>query len=203
MKWLFGAAGAPLALDSTEVLKILAASARFGDGLEAWFEHVMSAKETASRAMEVDYDIYGEGEALLGWLNCAVRMSSPTEFDGNAMLQTLARSIQDSLKTADAEVAHLKMTFSPDEGLGDIAVINLVRSDFVAELSQELPGPIRSGELIVNCRAEAAPENLLAAVQQGLSNAGLEQPGLVLRLEHSEHFRPGKPKPTHRMAVIN
>ena len=39
--------------------------------------------------------------------------------------------------------------------------------------------------------SSAATETLLAAV-------GAEFPGLSLTLEHSEHFRPGKPQPTHR-----
>jgi G3E family GTPase len=183
--------------------EIVAVSARNGDGLAPWFARVMSVDQSARQAMEVDYELYGQGEALLGWLNCAVKISSPDEFDGNAMLHALARRMQELLNAADAEVAHLKMTFSPDEGLGEIGVINLVRNDFVPELSQELPDAVRSGELIINCRAEAAPEKLLASVQEALADGGREQPGLSLRLEHSEHFRPGQPKPTHRIAVIN
>ena len=42
-------------------------------------------------------------------------------------LKALARRIQGEL--AGAEIAHLKMTLSPDSGLADVAVINLVRSD--------------------------------------------------------------------------
>jgi G3E family GTPase len=180
--------------------EILAASARSGDGLDPWFELITSTEQQARRAMEVDYEVYAEGEALLGWLNCTVQMSSTQEFDGNAILRALARRIQALLRAEHAEVAHLKMTLSPDEGLSDIAVVNLVRNDFVPELSLELPEVIRSGQFIINCRAEAAPEKLLAALKQALTDTGSEQAGLSLRLEHSEHFRPGKPQPTHRIA---
>jgi G3E family GTPase len=182
--------------------EILTASARNGDGLEPWFARVMSSDQQARRAMEVDYEIYAEGEALLGWLNCTVQMSATAEFDGNATLRTLARRIQELLNAEHAEVAHLKMTLSPDEGLGDIAVVNVVRNDFVPELSLELPDVIRSGQLIINCRAEAAPEMLLAAAKRALADAGRDHAGLCLRLEHSEHFRPGKPQPTHRISDL-
>ena len=48
------------------------------------------------------------------------------------------------------------MTLSPDAGLGgDVAIINLVRNDFVPELSADLDAPIESGQLIINLRAEA------------------------------------------------
>jgi G3E family GTPase len=178
---------------------ILTASARNGDGLEEWFTRIATTVQRARMAMEVDYEIYAAGEALLGWLNCTVQMTSTQEFDGNAALRALARRVQELLDAEGAEIAHLKMTLSPDEGLGDIAVVNLVRNDFVPELAYELHGPIHSGQLIINCRGEAAPETLLEAVRRALADLETEIPGLRLQLEHSEHFRPGKPQPTHRM----
>ena len=101
----------------------------------------------------------------------------------------------------NAEVAHLKMTLNPDEGLGDLAVINLVRNDFVPELSQELAEPLNSGQLIINLRAEASPEVLRAVVEAALEQCSRQNPKLTAKLEHLEHFRPGKPTPTHRITA--
>ncbi len=182
--------------------EILAISARNGAGLNEWFSRLASAEQSGGEAMAVDYKVYAEGEALLGWLNCTVGLEAATAFDGNVLLQSLARRIQELLNANHAEVAHLKMTLSPSEGLGDIAVINLVRNDFVPELSLELPETIRSGQLIVNCRAEAAPERLLDAVTRAVAELSAQFPGLSVKLEHSEHFRPGKPQPTHRLSSL-
>jgi len=182
--------------------EILAVSARTGAGLDEWFARIASAEQQGEQAMTVDYEVYADGEALLGWLNCTVELAVATAFDGNALLQTLAERIQQLLNADHAEVAHLKMTLSPDEGLGDIGVINLVRNDFVPELSLELPAAIRGGQLIINCRAEAPPETLLAAVNRALAEVAPQFPGLTLKLEHSEHFRPGKPQPTHRIPSL-
>ena len=91
--------------------------------------------------MEVDYELYAEGEALLGWLNATVQLAAPAGFDADATLKTLAAGIQQRL--AGSEIAHLKMTLNPDSGLGDIAAVNLVRSDFVPELSLTLEEPVR------------------------------------------------------------
>ncbi len=110
--------------------------------------------------------------------------------------------MQQLLNAQLAEVAHLKMTLSPNEGLGEIAVINLVRNDFVPELSLELPDAIHGGQLIINCRAETAPEMLSKAINCALAETGAQFPGLTVKLEHSEHFRPGKPQPTHRLASL-
>lgn len=180
--------------------KIFEVSARDGKGLDEWFAHLWDAEQQARMAMEIDYEIYAEGEALLGWLNCTAQLSSETEFDANKALRVLCKRIQDRLAEQGGEIAHLKMTFSPNEGLGDIAVVNLVRNDYVSELSQELEDAVGSGQLIVNMRAEAAPETLREAVAHGLESLRERFPGLNATLEHSEHFRPGKPEPTHRIA---
>ena len=107
--------------------------------------------------------------------------------------------IQARLASANGEVAHLKMTFSPDAGLNDIAVVNLVRSDFVPELSLRLDQGCAAGQLIVNLRAEAAPESLKTAVETAVAALARTFPGLRSQLDHLEHFRPGKPQPTHRL----
>ena len=174
-------------------------SARSGAGLGSWFDRITATEQTARAAMEVNYELYAEGEALLGWLNCTVRLEDRKAFDANAVLERLAGAIQERLRSADAEVAHLKMTFSPDGGLGDIAVVNLVRNDYVPEVSQALEHPVESGQLIINLRAESAPEVLRDAVESAVAGLAERFRGLKAKLEHLEHFRPGKPQPTHRI----
>jgi G3E family GTPase len=181
--------------------EILVISARTGLGLEHWFQRITSVSQPAGEAMQVDYGTYAEGEALLGWLNATVQVNSKTDFDANQLLSELAAAVQSRLNQTSAEVAHLKMTFGPDETLGDIAAISLVRNDLVPELSLTLSGEVASGQLIINLRAEAAPGQLKAAVQDALAEINRRSPGLVLRLDHLEHFRPGKPQPTHRDTV--
>jgi len=180
--------------------EILAVSARDGSNLDEWFTRITSTEQSARTAMEVNYQIYADGEALLGWLNCTVQLTATKALDSEAFLKQLAGAIQKRLLERQAEVAHLKITLSPDDSLaGEIATVNLVRSDFVPELSYRLEEPVASGQLIINLRAEAAPELLSTAVREGLAAAAKEFPGLTATLDHLESFRPGKPTPTHRI----
>ena len=180
--------------------EILDVSVRENRGVDAWFEQLTSGEQEPRATMEVDYALYAEGEALLGWLNATVQLASPAGFDSEAALTALARDIQTRL--AGTEIAHLKMTLSPDTGLGDIAVINLARSDFVPELSLKLEEPVSSGQLIINCRAEAAPEQIGEAVREAVAGLRATFAGLRADLDHLEFFRPGKPTPTHRDIAI-
>jgi G3E family GTPase len=178
--------------------QVLPASARVGTNLEAWFARITSGEAAASQTMEVDYEAYAAGEALLGWLNCTVELSAGEPFDANLWLKQLATDIQSRLQAGRAEIAHLKMTLSPTVGLGDIAAVNLVRNDFVPELSLHLEDPVERAQLIINLRAEGAPELLARTIQESLPAVVARFPTLAARLEHVEHFRPGRPTPTHR-----
>ena len=182
--------------------EILAVSSRQGIGLEPWFAKIASEEQAAGEAMAVDYTVYADGEALLGWLNCTARLTAAEAFDGNSFLRELAGQVQQRLRAGKAEVAHLKMTLSPDAGLVDLGVVNLVRNDFLPELSLALKEPVRGGRLIINLRAEAAPDVLGTAVQEALAAAARKFATLRVTTERLEQFRPGKPMPTHRFEKV-
>ena len=81
----------------------LAVSARQGTGLEEWFARLASAEQPGGQAMAVDYEVYAEGESLLGWLNCTVALGAGAGFDGNAVLRFLARRMRELLNAQRAE----------------------------------------------------------------------------------------------------
>lgn len=176
-------------------------AARDGEGLEEWFTHVTTAEATRHATMDVDYDTYAEGEALLGWLNCTVALESSRPLDGAALLLELGRRIDAALDTTGEEIAHLKMTLDPGLPSGEIAVVSLVRSGEEPELRASPLEEVRSGRLIVNLRAEGDPERLRAATETALERTG-EALGAALELEHLEHFRPAPPVPVHRDRVV-
>jgi G3E family GTPase len=168
-------------------------SARQGAGMQTWLDRIIARNAQTETAPDVDYEIYAEGEALLGWLNMSVFISVATEMDGNELLRGFAARIREAL--GDVEIAHLKMTLVPEEEGGDIGVLNLVRSDGIAELSHCLKEPLSAGELLLNLRAEADPELLRRAVLEASGASGCQ-----VEIKHLEHFRPAKPQPTYRMA---
>ncbi|MDP4582613.1 MAG: cobalamin biosynthesis protein P47K [Verrucomicrobiales bacterium] len=180
-------------------------SAREGTGCEAWFEAVLAAEMNTGRFLEIDYDRYGEGEALLGWLNATVEIKCEgcgvDEFDGNELLQSLATTLRTRLEFAGAEVAHLKMTLTPLGDPYEIAAINLVRGDSMPELSHRLYEPIEDGELLLNIRAEVDPATLEAAALGALEETIAIDRSILFRIAHLEHFRPGMPTPTHRLTA--
>lgn len=179
---------------------VICCSAREGVGLDDWFSRLTSEECDATHAtMDVDYEMYAEGEALLGWLNCTVRLSSATPFNADTLLLALGGSLRDRIDGEGGEIAHLKMTLDGGDLMGKLSVVSLVRSDSECELRESLPDEIVEGSLVLNLRAELAPELLRAMVEATLAELDGER-GVHAEVEHLESFRPGKPEPTHRMA---
>jgi G3E family GTPase len=177
--------------------QVFEVSARTSAGVDAWFDVLTSDEAAADADLEIDYETYGAGEALLGWVNQTVRLAG-ADFDGNALLRDVAGRVQRDLDGDGIEIAHLKMTLTPPDG-SDLAVLNLVRTEQQAELSHTLDGDLDRGELIVNLRAEGDPARLAAAVDAAILDAA-DAVSLVVSPVHKEHFRPGQPQPTYRLA---
>lgn len=177
--------------------RVFLVSAREDTGLREWFAAARQGEASSAPAMQVDYETYAEGEALLGWLNAALTLGAPEELDGNHLLLDLAEGIRGRLVEQGCEIAHLKMTLAPDDGSGELAVVNLTRSDSRPEPAQTLLDELETGELIVNVRAEADSSVLADALQATLADLGEASP--FLTLDHLEHFAPGKPEPEVRL----
>jgi Ni2+-binding GTPase involved in maturation of urease and hydrogenase len=174
-------------------------SARTGAGLEPWFSHVLGSEDHGRANLAIDYDDYAAGEALLGWLNCTARVSGPT-FDGNEWVLGFMARIQDRLRERDIEIAHLKMTLAPAGNDTDLAVANVVGTDARPATPFSLQDTVTDGDLIVNLRAEADPEILARELKAAVAEHCVSS-GVTLTVDHLEHFRPGRPVPTHRMVI--
>lgn len=178
--------------------EVLSISARNSDGISDWFARLESSQAPQRSNMEVDYEVYAQGEALLGWVNYSWTIHG-TEFDGNRFLVELLESIhQEVAQQRQIAIAHLKGTLIPDQG-NDISVANLVREDSQVEQAYHLLESLERGELTLNLRAEADPELLRKAVDSSLQKACHRFKLSALEI-HSAAFRPLPPTPTHRLS---
>ncbi|MEM8955080.1 MAG: GTP-binding protein [Verrucomicrobiota bacterium] len=178
-------------------------SAREGNGLESWFQSMLTEEMNSSRFMEVDYEQYADGEALLGWLNCSIELEHPDgqDFDGNNLLMDLSTTLRDKMKSEGIEIAHLKMTLNPVGAPLEVAAANIVRTDQDPELSHRLVDPVDTGQLLLNMRCEADPALLDDATRHAFSEILSTRFRLDFKETHREHFRPAPPQPTHRLTT--
>ncbi len=174
---------------------IIKMSAKTGEGFTPLCELLETKGSYGQRVMEVDYDVYAEGEAELGWLNAQVRVTAPKPFDLDRLLLNLVGQIQQRLIVLSAEAAHVKVI-----GLweGFYAVANLVSSFTSRELSLASRCRTNEADVVVNARVAIDPQVLEQLVREAIA-AECQSIGASGTINTLQSFRPGRPVPTHRI----
>lgn len=170
------------------------ASARTGQNMDAVMQMLTSGRRKRSAMMSVDYAVYAEGEAELGWLNCQVEATADAPFSLDSIVTELVCEIGQRLEQIDCEIAHLKVL---GQTLQSTSVANRVASGSEAELSLASEVEVLEADLLVNARVAAEPKQLATIVEQAARQLEVTmRVSLVVR--NVQSFRPGKPEPTHR-----
>src|SRR6266508_1106284 len=167
------------------------------DELAALEELLAQEGNFGRRILDLDYDIYAEGEAELGWLNSSLKLTASQEFELDELLLDVVRYLRERLGVEKYETAHLKVI-----GLweGFFGVANLVSRDSEPELSLPSHSLVREADLIVNARVATDPAILETFVREAVLKAG-EARGAQVDFRQTQSFRPGRPVPTRRYAA--
>ncbi len=175
---------------------VLRISAKSGAGFDHFIKHLETKGAHGTRVMDLDYDVYAEGEAELGWLNSQVNVTSAKPFDLDAFLLDLIKGLLARFQADRAEAAHLKTI-----GLCDAtyAVANLVSNETGPELSLPSNAKVTSANVVVNARVGTDPAILEARVREQIG-ATCKVFGASGEIATMQSFRPGRPVPTHRIA---
>lgn len=176
-------------------MPVVRVSAKLGTGFDALTDHLSLQGVFGTRVMDVDYEIYAEGEAELGWLNCQAQVSSTNAIELDSFLVKLIERLKAAFQQDDAEIAHLKVVGQTE---GIVAVANLVSNESSVTLSVPSKWSGKQFELILNARVATSPENLEAQVRE-LIDLQSREAGAQTTMEALQCFRPGKPVPTHRI----
>jgi Ni2+-binding GTPase involved in maturation of urease and hydrogenase len=173
--------------------EVIPISARTGAGFFRWLD-LLDGPGRRAPIPDVDYDIYAEGEAELGWFNGEARLEAAQPVDVDPFLLDVAGRIGRRLLALDAEVAHVKIAFLDS---GRAAVVNLARGGALPELGRPGAPHAREGRLIVNARVHLDPTRLRTVVEEEATAASLSR-GARLEFGEVHSLRPGRPVPTHR-----
>ena len=176
---------------------VLRVSAKTGAGFDRLLD-VLDGETSGAVAPELDYDVYAEGEAELGWYNGAADLAAADAFGLDPLLTDVVGRLKESLADAELEAAHLKVVGVADGGFG---VANLTSGAGPVTLSAASGRTVPAGgtaELILNVRVAGDPDALRSLVGDAV-RAACDAVGARAALRDERAFRPGRPVPTHRM----
>ncbi len=168
-------------------------SAKTGEGVAAWLAEVVGGSiEPGGKLLhDIDYKLYAEAEATLGWLNWQVTVSLAEPLSPAALAGPLFDAIEATLTGANAPIMHLKLLDRCATGYVEAAVC---RNQAEPEVEGDLTAsPAAEHEIAVNIRARCDPERLSSAAAEAFQKV----PGTVTFVRQ-ESFQPGAPRPQHR-----
>jgi G3E family GTPase len=178
-------------------MPLLRLSARTGQGFDALTALLDQEGHFGRKILDIDYDVYAEGEAELGWLNSSIHVTSARPFALDELLLDVVARLQEALARLGGEVAHLKAIGLSEATFG---VANLVSSHTRPELSLPARSTVTELELIVNARVAMDPAVIEEQVRQTVAAACAAREAQA-DFRTMQSFRPGRPQPTHRYAV--
>ena len=170
-------------------------SARTGAGLDAWLDEVMNRSDAGQRIVDVDYDIYAEGEAVLGWLNATmVLQGGSTQWE--PFVRSFLMGLSHDFDRTGAAVGHVKVMIESGTGF---VIANLTGKGETLSVRGEMAD---SGEarLTLNARVQMAPEELEKIVRGGLTTVSGGRLGVSMLAWRC--LSPGRPNPTHRYGDV-
>jgi hypothetical protein len=146
---------------------------------------------------DVEYDLYAEGEAALGWFNAAYELDADAGTDWEAFSRRLMAKLRQAFQEVCAEIAHLKIHL---KAAGSSLVANLTTSQGEPSVGGRIEGTPGNARLLLNVRAHIAPDELRETVDRVVAQAA--SPGVRVATEESECFAPARPQPTHRYKAV-
>jgi G3E family GTPase len=152
---------------------------------------VVSGKQTSDRKpTDIDYSLYAQAEAELGWYNSTVAIDLPSRTDAFDLGKQFLRSLSELYPAGD--VAHAKIILTTASAAMKMSCVQGRLTVDLAKGSRFADG---KGRLTVNARVVSSPEDLRKNVRSALAKT---LPG-ELDFETEECFSPSPPKPFHRM----
>ena len=173
-------------------------SASTGEGVAAWLDELLSgALPVGGKLLEIDYQKYAQAEAALGWLNWSATLRVSPALSPAALIGPWLDRLQQSLTSAGAQIAHLKVFDQTPNGYLKAALTGN-RGD--PAVDGDLTASPESEHLLrLNLRAVIDPLPLRSLFTHTLSSLCGQRSD-----ERLQCFSPAPPQPEHRYAdVVN
>lgn len=172
------------------IQKVFLISSETGEGIEDWLDFVLTESDIKRQTVEVDYDVYAEGEAVLGWLNWKLELKSEGA-DWDKILKGIFSELANRFDNHEIGIGHVKILMESKESysLGNLTG----KSNTLAYRGEAGAG--NEAKLTINARVHMEPIKLEKMVKDVLlSTLGrIEMNTLSFNC-----FSPAYPEPTYK-----
>lgn len=171
--------------------RIISVSARTGEGIDSWMNQILHEESTGNQVLDINYDKYAEGEAVLGWLNCSALLAG-SGIDWDDFAHIFMEEIAERFDRNNLHVGHVKLMLERGD---QYTTANLTGNADTLTFRWSA-GVGDNAEMIMNARVEMTPGDLEKLFLEVLNECTAGKVKFTIRRLRS--ISPGYPKPTFR-----
>jgi Ni2+-binding GTPase involved in maturation of urease and hydrogenase len=165
------------------------------EDIQDWLDDLENFVPPMRKALTIDYDIYGEGEKRLAWLDKEIMIRTEDNSAG-MVCEALISHIYAKINAANLPIGHIK--FFMDDG------VNQKKISYTT-INQQGPTPLNLPlhandiTMLINARVQSDPALLETLIDEA-ENEIATRTGSTILVKNLSAFQPGYPTPTYRMA---
>jgi len=164
------------------------------NNIEKWM-NVLEQFESSGRAsLDIDYDMYADGEAQLAWLDESMTIVSSQK---NAVMiaKEIISQIDHDIKEKKLTIGHLRFCIETPDYKKKISITSTLPLSFYSPEEKDAA----QAHLLINARVETEPAVLQQIVNDTLKHMVQKYESNIM-VEKWSAFKPGFPKPLHRIS---
>jgi hypothetical protein len=147
------------------------------------------------KSLDLDYDIYGEGEARLGWMDAELSIITGDQ-SADETTVILIKKFYSRITELQLPIGHLK--FLIDDGTEKTKISYTTAGQEEIKISNNLKRT-SAVHLLINARVQTEPDKLKRILNSVITSVTATM-DVTITTNNLSFFKPGFPKPTHRLA---
>ena len=160
--------------------------------IQQWLDVLDNQLFEKPSSLQIDYNVYGAGEAKLAWHDQELEIYSP-DYNAEQSAVDLMRTIYKKIHLNKYPVGHLKFLLNGEKKIS-----------FTYAPDDELLDTIENKKnhaatLLINARVQTSPERLSQLMSDAIKETEIKSNCKIV-VKTLASFQPGFPNPTHRIA---
>jgi G3E family GTPase len=170
------------------------------DDIEKWMNTLYQFQQPTDRlSLELDYDLYGDGEAQLAWLDQSVTIIS-SQKNSVVIAKEIVSHIDHDIKQKNLTIGHLKFFIETVDPIAiglkkKISIASVLPISFYRSEESD----VGEARLLINARVQTEPGVLKQIVNDALKQM-VQKYDCNIKVEKWSAFKPAYPRPVHRIS---
>jgi len=184
-----------LAIDAYPSKQLFFQNSLDRDSVNTWVENISKPQGAkVHKSLDVDYAIYGKGEANLAWLDEEIEIVT-TNGSATELVFSFITKLTEEIAQRKLPIGHLKFYISYNGQFQKLSYTTILEKDSRIPLIHEKAD---TADLLVNARIQTTPD-ILRKIFIDLLAQIKSINGVIVNEKHLSYFQPGFPNPTHRL----